>query len=92
MVKAEMLDANAHAEEAKKNSPFLNTAQAAFYVGLAQQTLEKMRREKRGPRYRKHGRYVRYHIADLDAWSEASGVAFAPGSDIAGGDTAAACG
>lgn len=22
-----------------------------------------------GPEYRKHGRYVRYHIDDLDAWS-----------------------
>ena len=58
------------AAEAKKGSPFLNTAQAAHYVGLSRQTLEKMRRQGRGPRYRKHGRYVRYHIADLDAWSE----------------------
>jgi hypothetical protein len=23
-----------------------------------------------GPKYRKHGRYVRYHIDDLNAWSE----------------------
>jgi len=22
-----------------------------------------------GPRFRKHGRYVRYHIDDLDEWS-----------------------
>ena len=58
-----------HAAEAKKGSPFLNTDQAAHYVGLTRQTLEKMRRQERGPRYRKHGRYVRYHIADLDAWS-----------------------
>lgn len=58
------------ATEAKKGSPFLNTAQAAHYVGLSRQALEKMRRQGRGPRYRKHGRYVRYHIADLDAWSE----------------------
>jgi len=61
------------AAHARKGSPFLNTGQAAYYVGLARQTLEKMRREGRGPRFRKHGRYVRYHIADLDAWSEASG-------------------
>jgi len=25
-----------------------------------------------GPVYRKHGRYVRYHLDDLIAWSEAS--------------------
>ena len=71
-VKAEMNDAHAQAEQAKKGSPFLNTAQAAFYVGLARETLEKMRQQHRGPRFRRHGRYVRYHIADLDAWSEAS--------------------
>lgn len=57
------------AAKAKKGSPFLNTAQAAFYVGLSQRTLEKMRLTGGGPRFRKHGRYVRYHIDDLDAWS-----------------------
>jgi hypothetical protein len=67
-----MMDANAQAEEAKSGSPFLNTAQAAFYVGLARETLEKMRQQRRGPPYRRHGRYIRYHIADLDAWSEAN--------------------
>ncbi len=60
----------ARAADAKKGSPFLNTAQAAFFVGLSRQALEKMRRQGRGPRFRKHGRYVRYHIADLEAWSE----------------------
>jgi hypothetical protein len=57
------------AAKAKKGSPFLNTAQAAFYVGLSQRTLEKMRLTGDGPRFRKHGRYVRYHIDDLDVWS-----------------------
>ncbi|MBU6296598.1 MAG: helix-turn-helix domain-containing protein [Alphaproteobacteria bacterium] len=59
-----------HAAEAKKGSPFLTTDQAAHYLGLSRMALEKMRRKNRGPRYRKHGRYVRYHIADLDAWSQ----------------------
>lgn len=59
-----------HAADAKKGSPFLTTDQAGRYLGLSRQALEKMRRQGRGPRYRKHGRYVRYHIADLDAWSE----------------------
>ncbi len=57
------------AATAKRGSPFLNTAQAAFYIGLSRRTLEKMRLTGAGPRFRKHGRYVRYHIADLDAWS-----------------------
>lgn len=59
-----------HAAGAKKGSPFLTTEQAAHYLGLSRQALEKMRQQGRGPRYRKHGRYVRYHIADLDSWSE----------------------
>src|SRR5271156_5569504 len=66
-----MDDDNARAANAKKGSPFLNTDQAPFYVGLSRRTLEKMRTAGNGPIYRKHGRYVRYHIADLDAWSTA---------------------
>lgn len=45
-----------HAADAKKGSPFLTTEQAARYLGLSRQALEKMRRQGRGPRYRKHGR------------------------------------
>ena len=63
-------DENARAELARRGSPFLNTAQAAHYVGLSHRTLEKFRTTGRGPAYRKHGRYVRYHIADLDVWSK----------------------
>src|SRR3546814_5274426 len=58
------------AANAKKGSPFLDTAQAAHYVGLSRRTLEKMRVAGGGPRFRKHGRYVRYHIDDLDDRSE----------------------
>ena len=66
-----MSDEDARADNARKRSPFLNTAQAAFYIGLSKRTLEKMRVIGGGPIYRKHGRYVRYHIDDLNAWSEA---------------------
>jgi len=66
-----MDDEATRAANAKKGSPFLNTAQAAFYVGLSRRTLEKMRCAGAGPKYRKHGRYVRYHVDDLTAWSEA---------------------
>ena len=63
------------ATNAKKGSPFLNTDQAAFYIGLSRRTLEKMRTAGEGPRFRKHGRYVRYHIDDLNAWSLGQGKA-----------------
>lgn len=64
-----MDDEITRAASAKKGSPFLNTDQAAHYVGLSRRTLEKMRTAGGGPRFRKHGRYVRYHIDDLDEWS-----------------------
>jgi excisionase family DNA binding protein len=65
-----MQDDQSRASEAKKGSPFLTTREAAHYLSLSFRTLEKMRLTGNGPRFRKHGRYVRYHIADLDAWSE----------------------
>ncbi len=57
------------AAAAKNSSPFLTTGQAAFYVGLSPRTLERMRWGSTGPRFRRHGRYVRYHIVDLEEWS-----------------------
>jgi excisionase family DNA binding protein len=58
------------AARAKKGSPYLDTKQAAHYLGLSRRALEKMRSANTGPCYRKHGRAVRYHIADLDGWSD----------------------
>ncbi len=66
-----MDDDAARAARAKKGSPFLNTDQAAYYIGLSSRTLEKMRSSGRGPKFRRHGRHIRYHIADLDDWSDA---------------------
>lgn len=54
------------------DKPFLTTKGAAAWLGLTKNTLEKMRVNGNGPAYRKHGRYVRYHLEDLVAWSEAS--------------------
>jgi hypothetical protein len=67
-----MPDDITRASEARKGSPFLNTDQAAFYIGLTSKSLERMRTAGTGPRFRKHGTIVRYHIADLIAWSEAN--------------------
>jgi len=62
------------ADDAKNEpeSPFLNTKEAAAWLRLTKNTLEKMRVQGRGPVYRKHGRYVRYHIEDLVDYSNAS--------------------
>ena len=68
-----MDDDIARASRAKKGSPFLSTEQAAFYLGLSARKMQAMRAGGTGPRFRRHCRYVRYHIDDLDNWSGASG-------------------
>jgi hypothetical protein len=52
------------------DGPFLNTREAAVYLKLKPNTLEKMRVYGGGPVFRKHGRHVVYHIDDLTAWSD----------------------
>src|SRR5207302_1419081 len=42
----------------RKGSPFLNTAQAAHYLGLSRKTLEKLRVVGGGPRFRRHRAHV----------------------------------
>lgn len=62
-------DATARAERARRGSPFLNTEQAAAYLKLTPDHVKRMRRDDKGPVFRIHGRYIQYHIADLEAWS-----------------------
>lgn len=71
-----MDDEIGRAARAKKGSPFLSTEQAGFYLGLSARKLQSMRRDGDGPSFRRHGRYVRYHIEDLDDWSRASAAAY----------------
>lgn len=67
-----MDDENARASRAKRGCPFLSTEQAAFYLGLSARKLQGMRAAGEGPAFRRHSRYVRYHIDDLDLWSKTS--------------------
>lgn len=69
MIELPIDDDVARAVRAKKGSPFLSTEQAAFYLGLSTRTLQSMRASGAGPRFRRHCRHVRYHIDDLDLWS-----------------------
>jgi hypothetical protein len=59
-------------ETKEPDRPFLNTKEAAAWLRLTKNTLEKMRVQGKGPIYRKHGRYVRYHVEDLVDYSNAS--------------------
>ena len=49
---------------------FLNTREAADYVGLSAKTLARRRAAGEGPRYIKRSKRVIYEVVDLDAWME----------------------
>lgn len=52
--------------------PFLNTRQASHFLGLSLRHLERMRQRGEGPPFRRHGRFVFYHVDDLEAWSRST--------------------
>ena len=53
---------------------YLDTVQAAAYLGITRKQLESWRPLGCGPAYSKVGRFVRYWIVDLDAWMAARRV------------------
>jgi hypothetical protein len=67
-----MMEPKTGASSARLQSPFYTPVQAADFIKLSWRTLERMRRNGEGPAFRKHGRYIRYHIDDLEAWSQAN--------------------
>ena len=50
------------------SSPWLDTRQAAAYLGLRPSSLRTFRSLGKGPRYHRAGGAVRYHVDDLDAY------------------------
>jgi len=64
-------DQIARAERARRGSPYLNPYQAAAYLALTARALRELRSKGTGPVFRRHNRYVQYHIDDLDSWSRA---------------------
>jgi excisionase family DNA binding protein len=64
-----MDDVAERAKAARATCPFLTAKQAAFHLGLAYSTMKTLRAEGRGPACRLHGRTWRYHIDDIEAWS-----------------------
>lgn len=65
----ETLDQIERAGRAKRGSPFLNTDQAAAYLKISGRQLKRLRVRGQGPVFRRHCRFVQYHIDDLDSWS-----------------------
>ena len=51
-------------------TPYLTAQEAAAYLRLKRSTIDHYRCSGAGPKYRKHGGRIAYHIDDLDAWSK----------------------
>lgn len=61
-------------------SEYLNSAQAAAFLGLTEAGMETMRKEGRGPRYiRASQKFVRYRVQDLRDFME--GFVVPPGRE-----------
>jgi predicted DNA-binding transcriptional regulator AlpA len=59
-----------HASPQLPHSALINPRDAAVYLGCSRQWLAVLRMKGTGPAYHKHGSWVRYRVADLDAWVE----------------------
>ena len=62
------METNTLLEAQAPSSQYLNTKQAATYLGFSTQYLEIARHKGGGPQYIKLAKAVRYRLADLDAW------------------------
>ena len=70
-----MEDIKKRVQTARAICPYLTTKQTAFHLGICESTLRKLRTAGLGPIGRRHGRTLRYHVDDIEAWSLAqSGV------------------
>ncbi|WP_425409318.1 helix-turn-helix transcriptional regulator [Hyphococcus sp.] len=67
-----MSESHQEAVDNPEQSPFLITSEAAAYLKLKKRTLDNMRWRGDGPKFRKHGGRVCYHIDDLRDWSRSS--------------------
>ncbi|QCB55826.1 DNA-binding protein [Sphingopyxis sp. PAMC25046] len=65
-------DEIARARGMVRGTPYLNTEQAAAYLGVSAWRMKALRKTGKGPRYRRHSRYVRYLIDDLVLWSRST--------------------
>lgn len=53
----------------QQHRPWLCPAEAAAYLGVSLRTMEAWRERGIGPAFRRQGKFVRYHIDALDAYT-----------------------
>jgi len=56
----------------KSDNPFLAVGEAATWLRLKKRTLDNMRWMGTGPKFRKHGGRIFYHVDELIEWSQNS--------------------
>ena len=56
----------------QSDNPFLTVAEAAQFLRLKKRTLDNMRWMGNGPKFRKHGGRIYYHVDELKGWSLSS--------------------
>ncbi len=49
--------------------PYVNTRQAAAFLGLSSSTMNRYRVSGDGPAFHRFGKRVLYHMDDLDVWA-----------------------
>lgn len=52
------------------DNPFMTIAEAAKYLRIKRRTLDNLRWQGLGPRFRRHGGRIVYRLGDLLEWSE----------------------
>ena len=67
-----------------ENPKYLDTREAADFLGLSNRTLDRYRVTGEGPVFHKFGRRIRYALADLEAWAGARRVRSTAEADLGG--------
>ncbi len=69
------MGASVDAQAAEKQAVLLTAEEAARVLGTSKQSLANWRFRRRGPKYFSMGkRFIRYKLADLEAWVQAHTV------------------
>ena len=59
----------------RDDDTLLDSPATGVYLGLSERTLERWRRDRRGPKFiRLSARAIRYRLGDLRAWRDAQTV------------------
>ena len=58
-------------EDLRANEHYLDTREAAAWLGLSPEMLERYRVRGEGPEFQRFGARVRYQLEDLEAWATA---------------------